>query len=78
MGKIIIKIPYEIDQEYELNNLEAVEKLLETIKHAQKKRASSTKVDSVLGLFADEPDLIDEVTEMALQSREIHPLRPKE
>ena len=30
---------------------------------------------SMFGLFSDEPDLIDEVTEGAMLSRENHPLR---
>ncbi len=31
--------------------------------------------ESIIGLFADDPDLIDEVCESAMQSRERDPLR---
>jgi hypothetical protein len=31
--------------------------------------------DPVLGMFVDEPDLIDEIVDSAMQAREIHPLR---
>jgi predicted DNA-binding antitoxin AbrB/MazE fold protein len=31
--------------------------------------------DPLLGLMADEPELIDQVVEMAMTSRESHPLR---
>jgi predicted DNA-binding antitoxin AbrB/MazE fold protein len=32
-------------------------------------------VDPLLGLMADEPELVDQVVEMAMTARESHPLR---
>lgn len=34
-----------------------------------------TTEDPILGLFADVPDLMDEIVEEAMQARERHPLR---
>lgn len=31
--------------------------------------------DPLLGMFVDEPDLIDEIVDSAMQARETHPLR---
>ncbi len=39
-------------------------------KRGEKERTEMAKADSILGLFADEPDLIDEITRKAMQSRE--------
>jgi hypothetical protein len=33
-------------------------------------------VDVFLGLFAQEPELLDQVVESVMQAREQHPLRP--
>ena len=37
--------------------------------------AQWTKIDPLLGLYADEPELVDSVTQDAMQSRENTPLR---
>jgi hypothetical protein len=37
--------------------------------------AGPAPTDPLLGLMADEPELIDQVVEMAMTSRESHPLR---
>jgi hypothetical protein len=37
--------------------------------------AQWTKIDPLLGLYADEPELVDRVTQGAMQSRESTPLR---
>ena len=34
-----------------------------------------TAAERMLGLFADEPDLVDAICEGAMQAREAHPLR---
>ena len=34
------------------------------------------KADPLLGMFADEPEIIDQVVESAMMARELHPLRP--
>jgi hypothetical protein len=36
---------------------------------------SATSVDTVLGMFADEPEILDEVAESAMLARERDPLR---
>ncbi len=36
---------------------------------------SETKDDPFLGMFADEPELIDQVMESTMMAREAHPLR---
>jgi hypothetical protein len=33
--------------------------------------------DPVLGLFSEEPDLVDQIVESAMEAREQHPLRQK-
>lgn len=74
MGTILIKIPDEIQLEYELDSKEETEKLLRKlgeINFSPKIR----KPDSLLGLFSDDADMLDRITEDALESREKHPLR---
>ncbi len=74
MGTILIKIPKEIELEYELNNSEETEKLfrkLGEINFSPKTR----KPDPLLGLFSDDAEMLDRITEEALESREKHPLR---
>lgn len=38
--------------------------------------ASDSTEDPFLGMFADEPELMDQVVQSAMQAREEHPLRP--
>ena len=35
----------------------------------------TSSIDTMLGMFADEPELLDEVVESAMQARERDPLR---
>ncbi len=35
----------------------------------------TSSIDTMLGMFANEPDLLDEVVESAMQARERDPLR---
>lgn len=38
--------------------------------------AMEKKTDPLLGMFADEPEVIDRVIESVMAARETHPLRP--
>ena len=50
---------------------ELIREVIEQIKD------SETKKDSIIGMFADETDLIDQLLESAMESRESQPLRQK-
>ena len=65
MGTIIIKVPQEIHIEYEIDNLEIAENLLETIKHIEQ-QPKTVENNILMGLFADEAELIDQVNESAM------------
>jgi hypothetical protein len=41
----------------------------------QQETKPTSSVDTMLGMFADEPELLDEVVESAMQARERDPLR---
>jgi hypothetical protein len=49
-------------------------RLLALVKSSLSEKPASTK-DPLLGLMADEPELVDEVVEAAYAARERHPLR---
>jgi hypothetical protein len=74
MGTITIKVPKDINLEYKVDSVEATENLLENL-NEMKMKSESVKLDKLLGLFADEAELIDNVIESAMKSRENDPLR---
>jgi len=74
MGTITIKVPKDINLEYKIDSVEATENLLENL-NEMKMKSESVKLDKLLGLFADEAELIDNVIESAMKSRENDPLR---
>lgn len=74
MGTITIKVPKNINIEYKVDSVEATENLLEKL-NEMKMKSESVKLDKLLGLFADEAELIDNVTESAMKARENDPLR---
>ena len=74
MGTITIKVPKNINLEYKVDSVEATENLLEKL-NEMKMKSESVKLDKLLGLFADEAELIDNVIESAMKSRENDPLR---
>lgn len=74
MGTITIKIPQNTNIEYIVNNIDLTEKIIEGLK-SMKLTPSKTINDSFLGLFADEDELINYVTESAMQSRDNSLLR---
>lgn len=73
-----------IELELDGQTLERVRRLAESrrctveqlIKEVVEHLAGVTTTDDVfLGMFAEEPELIDQVVESAIQAREEHPLR---
>ena len=74
----------KIELKLEGQTLERVQRLAESrrctveqlIKEVIEHLAGATTTDDVfLGMFAEEPELIDQVVESAMQAREEHPLR---
>jgi len=74
MGTITLKVPQDIHLEYQIDSSKMMEQLLEWLKPLQKTK-QYVENDKLLGLFADDADLIDQITESAMQARENHPLR---
>ena len=74
MGIITIKVPKDINIEYKVESVEATENLLEKL-NGMKMRSESVELDKLLGLFADEAELLDHVTESVMTARENDPLR---
>ena len=74
MGIITIKVPKDINIEYKVEGVEATENLLEKL-NGMKMKSESVELDKLLGLFADESELLDNVTELAMKARENDPLR---
>ena len=74
MGTITIKVPKDINIEYKVDSVEATENLLEKL-NEMKMKSDSVEFDKLLGLFADEAELLDNVTESAMKARENDPLR---
>ncbi len=74
MGTITIKVPKDINIEYKVDSVEATENLLEKL-NEMKMKSESVKLDKLLGLFSDEAELLDHVTESVMKARENDPLR---
>jgi len=74
MWTITIKIPKDINIEYKVESIEAAENILEKL-NEMKMKPEPVELDKLLGLFADEPELVDNVTESVMQARENDPLR---
>ena len=74
MGTITIKVPNDINIEYKVDSVEATENLLEKL-NEMKMKSESVELDKLLGLFADEAEALDDVTESAMKARENDPLR---
>ncbi len=72
MGTIILTVPEDIHLEYQFDSLKMMAPLLDWLKDSQKTK-QPIENDKLLGLFADDVELIDQITE--LQARENHPLR---
>jgi len=74
MGTIVLKVPQNINVKYEIDNLKIIEPLFNLLKHF-KPASQPVKNNNLLGLFADDAEVIDYVTESAMQARENNPLR---
>jgi predicted DNA-binding antitoxin AbrB/MazE fold protein len=53
-------------------------KVIVTLREASGNQKQCLPSDPLLGLMADEPELLDEVVEAAMVARETHPLRAAE
>lgn len=67
MGTILINTPQDIKVEYVLDDQET-EKLIRNL-HEIKGTPLSSKSDNLMGLFADDVELIDQITESAMKAR---------
>jgi predicted DNA-binding antitoxin AbrB/MazE fold protein len=59
-------------------NLPEATEVIVTLREASSAKEPRAPVDPLLGLMADEPELLDEVVEEAMAARESHPLRSEE
>jgi hypothetical protein len=74
MGIITIKVPKDINIEYKVDSVEDTENLLEKL-NEMKMKSEPDELDKLLGLFTDEAELLDQITESTMKSRENDPLR---
>jgi hypothetical protein len=75
MGTITLTVPKEIDLEYQIDNLKFMEQLLDWLQKFEPTKPPIQKNDPLLGLFANDAELIDQITESAMQARETTSLR---
>jgi hypothetical protein len=78
MGDIMIHVPQRIHIEYTLEYDNLTRHLLDILNTLILQRVPTRQADpgnELLGLFADQPDLLDHVTEQAMQARETDALR---
>jgi hypothetical protein len=75
MGTITLTVPKDIHLEYQIDNLKFTEQLLNFLQKFESTQPPISKNDPLLGLFANDADLIDQITESAMQARETTPLR---
>ncbi len=74
MGTVIINVPQDINEKYDIKSIEASIELLEKLKNSKPETEVNSN-DSLLGLFENESEIIDGITESAMQSREKDSLR---
>ncbi len=59
--------------------VQAVESVVSLLRRQPSGRSRKASPDELLGLFRDEPELLDEIVEDAMKTRETQPLRlPRE
>ncbi len=79
MGNITIRIPQQVHIEYTLKNARLTGRILDLLNalflRDDNPDKKNTQNDQLLGLFTDQADLFDQVTESALQERETSMLR---
>ena len=77
MGDITIHVPQHLHIEYTLDHDSLTRQLLDML-NTLMLRSIPTRQDTndkLLGLFTDQPDLLDQVTEQAMYARETDALR---
>ncbi|UCH95216.1 MAG: hypothetical protein JSV88_33920 [Candidatus Aminicenantes bacterium] len=76
MGNILIHVPQNIHIEYTLENGLLTKNLLELLNTVMLQNEPGTgDSDSLLGLFADQAEILDQITEAIMQTRETSSLR---
>ena len=72
----MIHVPQQIHIEYTVENGRLTQRVLDLLNAIMLRNDPHVREqDRILGLFADQADLLDQVTESAMQSRETDPLR---
>ena len=74
MGTITIKVPQDIHVEYQIDRSDHTDNIIEKLNEI-KLEPTTTKPDRLLGLFAEDAELLDQITESAMQGRENDSLR---
>ncbi|RKZ82564.1 MAG: hypothetical protein DRR19_20430 [Candidatus Parabeggiatoa sp. nov. 1] len=72
MGIITLKVPQDIHLEYQIDSFKVMAQLLHWLKHLEQTKQQPVKHDRLLGLFADDADFSEQITEPAMQARENH------
>ena len=77
MGDITIHVPQRLHIEYTLDHERLTRQLLDMLNTLMLRSIPTHEDhgDGLLGLFADQPDLLDHVTEQAMHARETDALR---
>ncbi len=63
MGTIMLKVPQDIHLAYQIDSSKLMEQLLEWLKPLKKQEQEFEK-NTLLGLFGDEAEFIDQMTEL--------------
>ena len=72
MGTITIKVPQDIEVEYQVENLEIIENFIGKM---NKLETPEIKRNELLGLFETESDVITQITDSLMKDRENSSLR---
>jgi len=74
MGTITIKVPQNVQLEYEIDNWSVAEKLLKRFA-SEPLVLKGVKPNRLLGLFKEDAELLDAITADIMQTREVTPFR---
>ena len=76
MGSITIRVPQNIRVQYAVEDRFITRRLLEVLNDMMLRlQPGREKPDELLGLFADEADLLDDIIASAMHTRETVPFR---